>query len=189
MKPIYQIALSVQDLEASMDELSRALGLRWSEILSSDSLGWKLRVALSFDGPPHFELIEAPPGSPWDASDGPRSTTSSGGADDIDADTERLEREGLTLEHDLGSLRYLLAPQSGLRIELSRGARMQPDGAALDYRTRWALRGSRHERAPLGARRRRARDAARRRPRAVDYHVATDQDRLSSTRSAPRTAR
>jgi hypothetical protein len=139
MKPFYQVALIVRDIEAAMDELSCLLGASWSGPHQYDSGQWKYRLAMSLEGPPHLELVESVPGSPWDATDGPRVHHVQWWTPDIDADTRRFAREGIDPQWDLGSLRYFFAPQSGLRIELLQGSSESADAAPPNYRAIFSL--------------------------------------------------
>jgi hypothetical protein len=138
MKPFYQVALAVRDLEAAMDELTKAVGVRWGGRFDWDSEQGPVRIAMSYEGPPHIELVEGPPGSPWDTTEGSRVDHLQWWSDDLEADTKRLEDAGLELEWDLGGLRYFRAPQSGVRVELLRGGPEAGEDEP-DYRTRWGI--------------------------------------------------
>jgi hypothetical protein len=52
-----------------MAELTEALGLRWAEPIDGENAGRRYRIAFSAD-PPHLELLEVPPGSPWEVPGG-----------------------------------------------------------------------------------------------------------------------
>lgn len=126
MNPMYQIGIAVQDLEAAMAELTAAVGTRWYDVIDVSSPDMKLRIAISVEGPPHFELIEASPGSPWDSTAGSRFDHLQWWSGDLEGDTARLVASGLTLDHDFGWLRYFSAPKTGIRVELLRGDPERP---------------------------------------------------------------
>jgi len=91
----FQVGIFVQDLDAAMAQVGSALGLTWSEISSRElEEGGRLRVVFSKQGPPHIELIEGPPGSPWDSTAGPRIDHLGYWSDDFAAERDRLVREG-----------------------------------------------------------------------------------------------
>jgi hypothetical protein len=137
----FQVAIVVRDLEAAREELGRTLGVEWGGVRESSMGEWSYRLSFSKQGPPHVELIEAPPGGPWEVD--PRGkmrldhlqwwTT------DIDADTERLVADGATVDFDGMAydhpFRYFKLA-TGLRVELIN----DPDGSLrADYRTRWHI--------------------------------------------------
>lgn len=71
MTDFYHVCFVVTDLEAAMRDFIVAAGTQWSPVCS-DTLGeWDYRIVFSRTAP-HIELIEGPPGSPWDASRGAR---------------------------------------------------------------------------------------------------------------------
>ncbi len=74
--------------------------------LGSDGV---LRIAFARTPRPYLELIEGPPGSIWDSTDGPRMHHLAYWSEDMDADSTRLEAAGLKREIDLG-LRALPRP-------------------------------------------------------------------------------
>jgi hypothetical protein len=117
--PFFQVGVLVQDIDAARDELSRALGIVWSEVVERTNGDWQIRVCFSKEGPPYLELIEGPPGSPWDSSGGSRIDHIGYWTPDIDEHKRRLEQEGLELETDGSPLfTYQTGRASGLRVEL-----------------------------------------------------------------------
>jgi hypothetical protein len=137
----FQVGIVVSDLEAAMQQLTAAVGLTWGAPRASEMGPWKYRLAFSHQGPPHVELIEAPAGSPWQP-DGPsamRIDHLQWWSQDLEADTERLLRTGVTVDVDgIGKynhpFRYFRLPD-GLRIELISSA----EGLREKYRQLWRI--------------------------------------------------
>jgi hypothetical protein len=71
VKTFYHMGFVVADLKAAMAELSSAMGVEWNEPLERELGPWKCRITFSKAGQPFLELIEAPPGGPWEAGTGP----------------------------------------------------------------------------------------------------------------------
>jgi hypothetical protein len=77
LSEIFHHGLIVDDLDAAMQQLGQAGGYDWTEVRAFDPLPvWtpehgrgeaRLRVAYSRQGPMRMELVEAIPGSPYDA--------------------------------------------------------------------------------------------------------------------------
>ena len=61
----YHVCFAVPDLEAAMNELSAALGVRWGEPIRGLLENWDYSLVFSREAP-HIELISSVPGSPWD---------------------------------------------------------------------------------------------------------------------------
>ena len=116
----FQVGFVVPDLEAAMEEFAAMLGAEMIGPQERDlgSTG-VLRIAFARTPRPYLELIEGPPGSIWDSTDGPRMHHLAYWSDDMDADSTRLEAAGLKREIDLGFARYHgPAAATGSRIEL-----------------------------------------------------------------------
>jgi hypothetical protein len=74
---IFHHGLIVDDIDAAMQQIGQASGYDWTEVRAFDPLPlWtpekgkteaRLKVAYSRQGPMRMELIEATPGSPYDA--------------------------------------------------------------------------------------------------------------------------
>jgi catechol 2,3-dioxygenase-like lactoylglutathione lyase family enzyme len=135
--PYFQVGVLVEDLEAAREELSNALGLEWSDIVVRENGPWTIRVCFAKQGPPYLELIEGPPGSPWEATHGSRIDHIGYWVDDLDASKKRLDDAGIALEHDGsahgGVFTYHRGTKSGLRVEL-----IDKSGQAPFYE-RWGL--------------------------------------------------
>jgi len=134
-RPFFQTALVVPELEPALDELV-AIGLRFGEPRDREIGPYRIRVAMSLDGPPYVELIEGAPGTPWDTSDGPLLHHIGFYTSALTEDRGHLVEEGLPLlidgtEHG-GVFSYHVAPASGLRVEL---VGHTPEG----FRRRWSL--------------------------------------------------
>ena len=119
----------VPDLEAAMAELSRTLGLSWTDVKRYGTADTPLRVVMSLEGPPYFELVQGPAGSAWDSSDGPRLDHLAYWTDDIEVERRRLERQGAPVVMD-GQARgklvnYHMLPAAGFRIEIFDASRRE----------------------------------------------------------------
>ncbi len=133
----WQVGLLVPDLESAMDELSRALGLTWSAIMPYGTAEVPLRVVMSTQGPPYFELVEGPAGSAWDCSAGPRLDHLGYWTENINRERSRLESEGAPVVMD-GQARgklvnYHALPLSGFLLEIFDASRKD------EIRTDWNI--------------------------------------------------
>lgn len=148
MEPFFQVGIIVQDIEASMKELTEAQGVQWGEIANRKYQQWEFKRVFSMEGPPYIELIEGPPGSPWDASKGSRIDHLQWWSKDMEADTKRMQSAGLTLDLDgvnnspivaadgtkkPGIYRYFNAPKTGMRLELI------DESQRAVHRQRWGI--------------------------------------------------
>ncbi len=68
MTDFYHVCFAVPDLEAAMGDLASAAGIEWSPPRTDTLGGWPYRIVFSRTVP-HIELIQGPPGSPWDTTD------------------------------------------------------------------------------------------------------------------------
>lgn len=101
--PHYHVGYVVPDLERAMAELGESLRLTWTPVrarprtvhLPDRDEEVTFRVTFSVEGPPHVELIEAVPGTPWAALDGAHHVGH--WADDVEAEAGRLAAGGLPL--------------------------------------------------------------------------------------------
>lgn len=119
--PFWQVGIVVENIEAAQAELTAALGVTWTSIAESQLEGSAYRVCLSVEGPPHLELLEGPPGSPWDATGGSRLDHLGFWVEDLPASRRRLEAAGLPVAWDGEAtgreVNYHAAPASGMRLE------------------------------------------------------------------------
>jgi hypothetical protein len=126
----YHLCFTVQDIDAACRELTDTLGIGWSPIRDGSLDEWDYRIVFSVDGPPFLELIQGPPGSPWDASTGSRFDHLGFWVDDIGADKRALADQGAPLDFDataLGrSFTYHRLESVGGRVELVDRS-VQPD--------------------------------------------------------------
>jgi hypothetical protein len=136
-QPFFQVGVLVEDLDAARKELSEALGVEWSDIVERVNGEWRIRVCFTKQGPPYLELIEGPPGSPWEATHGSRIDHIGYWADDVNDSKRRLDEAGVALEFDGtqtgGVFTYQRGRGSGLRVEL-----IDASGRSAFY-ARWGL--------------------------------------------------
>lgn len=137
IQPFFQVGVLVENLESAQAELSQALGLEWSQTVERQNGEWSLRVCFSKQGPPYLELIEGPPGSPWETTDGSRIDHIGYWTDDLRSEVQGFDDRGLALEHDgtaTGAVfTYHRGRESGLRVEFLDAA-----GRAA-FHDRWGL--------------------------------------------------
>ncbi|WP_092109599.1 VOC family protein [Brevibacterium sandarakinum] len=130
MSSFYHLCFVVQDLDRATADLTRALGMVWSPARDGKLGPWDYRIVFSVEGPPFFEVIEGPLGSPWDASAGSRFDHLGYWSDDVAADKQRLAERGAPLEFDScpygRSFTYHRLDSLGIRLELVDHA-VQPD--------------------------------------------------------------
>ena len=122
LSTFYHVAIIVEDLDKAMEEFSAGLGVHWGEVRDGALGPWTYRLTFSYEGPPHIELIEGQPGSPWDTSSGPRPDHIGYWTDDIEEGKRRLIARGLPIDFDAcpyGSpFSDHRAAHTGLRLEL-----------------------------------------------------------------------
>ena len=134
----YHYGIVVADFEASLDELSTDLGLEWASVQRrrfdlrqpNGIVEADFRVTYSVTGPPHFEIIEATPGTIW--------ALGAGGvhhlgywSDDLAGDSRRLTDAGYVWEATYDNpevdgpfgFTYHTLPATRLRVELVDRAR------------------------------------------------------------------
>lgn len=98
MSAFYHVCFVVPDIERAMEDMTRTVGVEWSGILE-DSLGeWDYRLAFSRTGPPYIELVQGPPGSPWDSSLGARCHHLGYWTKDVEESSRRLSEDGFEKE-------------------------------------------------------------------------------------------
>jgi len=133
----WQIGVLVQDLEGAMEEMSRSLHLTWTDIKVYGTTEQPMRVVMSQEGPPYFELVEGPPGSAWDCSDGPKLDHLAYWTPDIAQERARLEEAGAPVVMD-GEARgklvnYHALPTAGFRIEVFDASRRDEIRSDWDF--------------------------------------------------------
>ncbi len=118
----YHLCFVVQDIQHATDDLTRALGVRWSPIRTGRLGEWDYRIVFSVEGPPFFEVIQGDPGSPWDATGGSRFDHIGYWSSDVTVDKRRLEERGARIEFDScpygRSFTYHRIDSIGVRVEL-----------------------------------------------------------------------
>ena len=130
----YHFGLIVRDFERALAELGSTMGVEWASVQRrtfdvrqpNGVVTADFRVTYSVTGPPHFEIIEACPGTIWERP-------SSGGihhlgywSQDLAADSERLTTAGYVWEATYDNpavdgpfgFTYHTLPATGVRVEL-----------------------------------------------------------------------
>ena len=101
---VFHLGIIVPDMRAGMDELGRRFNVRWAEpapshvTLPTERGPQPLTFVYSREGPPYLELIEAVPGTVWEAAPGSRIHHIGIYVEDVEAEVERLTREGARLD-------------------------------------------------------------------------------------------
>ena len=117
----FQVGVLVDDIDAAADELHRVAGLTFEAPRERQLGEWSIRNAFSVHGPPYIELIEGPPGSPWDHGGRPGLDHLGFWSPDLEADRMRLADEGIEIAADGtqlgGQWLYHRLPHSGMRTE------------------------------------------------------------------------
>jgi hypothetical protein len=135
--PFFQVGVLVRDIEAARVELGAALGLDWSDVVVREVDEWTIRVCFCRQGPPYLELIEGPPGSPWDCGGASRIDHIGLWSESLDDAKQSIAEQGLALEVDGsrlgGRFTYHRGVASGLRVEL-----LDASGREAFYE-RWGL--------------------------------------------------
>lgn len=122
MSGFFHVCFVVQDIELAMADLARTIGVTWSPVRDGELGEWRYRIVFSAEGPPFYELIQGPPGSPWDATAGSRFDHIGFWSDDVSIDKRRLEQRGASLDFDAGAygraFSYHRLDSLGARVEL-----------------------------------------------------------------------
>ena len=134
----YHFGIVVTDFEASLAELGTNMGLEWATVQRrtfdvcqpNGIVQADFRVTYSITGPPHFEVIEATPGTIWAANGGGVHHLGYW-SDDLAGDSERLTAAGYVWEGTYHNpdvdgpfgFTYHTLPTTGVRIELVDRAR------------------------------------------------------------------
>jgi ketosteroid isomerase-like protein len=118
----YHLCFVVQDIEAATREMTATLGVAWSPVRDGRLGDWDYRIVFSVDGPPFLELVEGPPGSPWDSSGGSHFDHLGYWAENIGVDKQALAERGAPLDFDATTLgrpfTYHRLASVGARVEL-----------------------------------------------------------------------
>lgn len=122
MSDFYHVCFAVQDIEQATEELSSVLGVAWSPIRQGSLGDWDYQIVFSTVGPPFFEIIQGPPGSPWDTAAGSHFHHLGYWSNDVVVDKQVLVERGAPLDFDScpygRSFTYHHLPSLGGRIEL-----------------------------------------------------------------------
>jgi hypothetical protein len=134
--PVFHIGVVVPDIERAKQQLGAVLGLTWGEPRHARIGDWELDAVFSIEGPPHFELLQGSPGSPWDAEGRARFDHVQRWSADLEADYQELAQTAFDVELDgpaVGLSSSYVRSVDGLRVELS----LENSRAA--YRRRWGI--------------------------------------------------
>jgi hypothetical protein len=115
----WQLGFMVDDVAVAQDELSRALGLKWTPVRLFGQDG-EVTVCMSVQGPPYFELVQAGIGSDLYWRGGPRFDHLAYWADELRSESARLSSVGAPLVQTArqDAILFHHAPRSGIRLEV-----------------------------------------------------------------------
>lgn len=118
----WHVGLAVADIELAAAELNAALGITFRDPEHQRWSPYDLRLTISRDGPPYVELIEGPPGSPWDATGGSRLHHVGRFVDDLDEHRDSIvTAPGICIALDGPSVgvrgNYFQLRESGIIVE------------------------------------------------------------------------
>ncbi|ASU83649.1 hypothetical protein CDO52_13380 [Nocardiopsis gilva YIM 90087] len=149
MTDFYHVCFAVPDIEPAMRDLTTAAGVEWNPV-KQDKLGeWEFQIVFSrkarpsSHAAPYIELIQGPPGSPWDVTEtGARCDHIGFWAQDLEAQSRRWEAEGFPTDFSgcpYGRpFAYHRADSLGIRLELVDASRQagflaawDPEGGAM----------------------------------------------------------
>ena len=112
------------------------IGVAWSPIRAGKLGDGEYSIVFSVEGPPFFDVIQGPAGSPWDATEGSRFDHIGYWAKDLETDKQELAARGAPLEFDScpygRSFTYHRLDSIGARVELVDLA------AQVGFRATWA---------------------------------------------------
>lgn len=130
----YHVGLIVTDFDTALDELGSTMGLEWASVQRrtfearepNGVVAADFRVTYSISGPPHFEIVEACPGTIWLPQSGGGVHHLGYWSHDLAADSERLTNAGYQWETTYNNpevdgpfgFTYHTLPATGQRIEL-----------------------------------------------------------------------
>ena len=130
----YHYGIVVRDLEAALQELGTTLELEWASVQRrrfplrqpNGVIDVDFRLTYSITGPPHYEVIEATPGTIWDPHHAHGVHHLGYWSHDLAADSARLTAAGYVWEasYDNGpdnpplGFTYHTLPATQMRIEL-----------------------------------------------------------------------
>lgn len=122
MNPFYHLCFVVQDIEQATNDLSRTVGVTWRPVRDGRLGEWDYRIVFSTDGPPFFEIIQGPAGSPWDATSGSRFDHLGYWTSDVTSDKRLLSDRGAPVDFDAclygSQFTYHRLNSIGVRLEL-----------------------------------------------------------------------
>ena len=104
---VFHVGIIVPEIEQGMEEIAKRFRETWprppgeANVRVRTKAGVSVlssRFAYTAEGPPWLELIEAVPGTVWEAGEGSRIHHLGAFVDDLDGEIERLTAEGADLE-------------------------------------------------------------------------------------------
>src|ERR1700761_4262833 len=96
----FHVGVIVEDIDAAIEELSRALGLEFNEPHESTYGDSHIKVCYSLQGPPFLELIQGEPGSMWSTTGGPHADHVGYFVDDLAGTMDHLVESGSPIDID-----------------------------------------------------------------------------------------
>ena len=117
----YHLGFAVPDLDRAAADLTAVAGLDWSPARDGELGAWRYRIAFTTRAP-YLELIEGPPGSPWDSLAGARFDHLGWWAEALLDSSDQLTAAGLPVDFSgcpYGrSFVYHRVDSIGARVEL-----------------------------------------------------------------------
>lgn len=104
---LFHIGIRTPDIETSMEELARTMGVTWASVQDEPRSAWvpgegqidiPCKLTYSVEGPVHLELLQGAPGSIWDGNDLQGAHHFGVWSNDVARDTQGLLDNGWTLE-------------------------------------------------------------------------------------------
>jgi hypothetical protein len=137
----YHVCFVVPDIPAAMAELTELAQVQWNEPTAAVLEEWSYTIVFSRQFP-FIELISGPPGSPWDATSGPRFDHLGWWSESLNSTACWWTTHGAEPRYDgrpAGrSFAYFFAPTIGENIEVVDTER-QPD-----FLNNWTTPDARH---------------------------------------------
>lgn len=101
-----------------MASIGAAQRVTWCDVRERQLEDVTLRLTFACTPPPYLELIEALPGTLWEAPNGPMPHHVGYWCEDVVADSARYAAAGLPLRGELGPIRYHGHSDGGVLFEL-----------------------------------------------------------------------
>lgn len=98
MSAFYHVCFVVPDIEKAMRDFEKSAGVEWHEPRTNRLADWEYRITFAKGGAPFIELVQGPPGSPWDATSGARFDHLGYWTSSLEDGSRRLEDNGIPTE-------------------------------------------------------------------------------------------